>query len=337
MIYKFEENEIRKKQLLKRDIKDTAGKCAIVLLILSLLTFLGGSIIIYILKIRSSALGINNNDNGMILGISKEGYNFFVGYLPCIFADIIAILTCILFFKTRIKEYILCKKGISTTFLISGSFASIGIGLISSIIFLMYSMIFNSKGIEIPSPDFSIPENTTYLVLFFSYTCIIAPLFEEIIFRGYILNSMRIYGNIIAVVVSSVFFCMFHFNLVQFVNPILMGIMLSFIAIKSESILPSIIIHMFNNTCAMLSTVISYSNSQWISVLWGSFYYLAGISAVIFFILKYGKEFIRNMSDKHKYVKFRKKIVYCFFNKWSILYILFYIFMVSITIISKNI
>lgn len=337
MIYNFEENEIRKKQLLKRDIKDTSGKCAIVLLILSILTFLGGSIIIYILKIRSSTLGINNNDNGMSLGISKEGYNFFVGYLPCILADIIAIVICILFFKTRIKEYILFKKDLSPAFLISGSFASIGIGMVSSIIFLIYSMIFNSHGIEIPSPDFSIPQNTIYLVLFFSYTCIIAPLFEEIIFRGYILNSMRKYGNIVAVIVSSIFFSMFHFNLVQFINPIFMGIMLSFIVIKSESILPSIIVHVFNNTLAMLSTVISYKNLQWISALWGSFYYLAGISALIFFILKYGKEFIRNMNDKYKYVNLRKKLVYSFFNKWSIIYILFYMFMVSITIIAKNI
>ncbi|MGN0144640.1 MAG: lysostaphin resistance A-like protein [Clostridium sp.] len=337
MIYNFEENEIRKKQLLKRDIKDTAGKCALVLLTLSILTFVGGSIIIYILKIRSAVLGINNSDNGMILGISKEGYNFFVGYLPCIFADIIAIIICTIFFKTKIKEYIALKKDVSSAFLISGSFASIGVGMISSIIFLIYSMVFNSQGIEIPSPDFSIPKNGVYLVLFFSYTCIIAPLFEEIIFRGYILNNMRRYGNITAVIISSIFFCMFHFNLVQLVNPILMGVMLSFIAIKSESILPCIIVHMFNNTCAMLTTVISYSGSQWISLLWGSFYYLAGISAVIFFMFNYGKEFIQSMSEKYKYMKLRKNIFYSFCNKWSILYILFYIFMVSTSIIVKNI
>lgn len=336
MIYDFKENEFRKKQLLKMNIKDTSGKCAMILLILSLSTFLAGTIIVYMLKIRAAMLGIENSSE-MILGVSNEAYNFLVGYLPCIIADIIAISTCGFVFRKRIKEYVSLRKEMSLKLIVSGSLASIGVGIISSIIFLIYSYFINSRGIEIPSPDFSIPKNTTYLILFFSYTCVIAPVFEEIIFRGYILNNMRRYGNIVAVIVSSIFFCMFHSNLVQFINPILMGIMLSFIAIKSESILPSIIIHMFNNTCAMLSTVITSGSSEWISALWAGCYYLAGIWSLVYFALKYGRDFMQTINDKYKYLKISKKIFYCFVNKWSIIYILFYIVMVSTAIIAKNI
>lgn len=336
MIYNLEESKLIKKQRLKIDIKKTAGKCAMILLLLSISTYFFGIIMVNIIKLRGETLVNNYNNNEMIFGISKEGYNFLVGYLPCILADIVAIVACILTFKHRIKDYILSKKEISPIFILSGSFASIGVGIISSIVFLVYSLIINSQGIEIPSPDFSIPKSTIYIILFFSYTCVIAPVFEEIIFRGYILNNMRKYGNITAILVSSIFFSMFHSNLVQLVNPILMGIILSFIAIKSESILPSIMVHMFNNILAMLTTVISFADSQVIISIWSSIYYLVGMLSLFFFIFKYGKEFSYIAREKYKLIRVRKKIFYSFFNKWSILYILFYMFIVGVTIIEQN-
>lgn len=332
MIYNFEENILRKKEQLKSDIKKTAGKCAMILLLLSVSTYFGGSIILLILKIAGM-----NSQAETVLGVSKDSYNFWIGYFPCILADIAAIIFCIFTFKKGIKTYFISNKEVSSSFILSGAFASIGVGIISSIIFLIYSMMFNSQGIDIPSPDFSIPKERIYLILFFSYTCVIAPVFEEIIFRGFILNNMRKFGNITAIIITSVFFSMFHFNLVQLVNPILMGIILSFIAIKSESIIPSIIVHMFNNIMAMITTVISYTDSQAIILIWSSLYYLLGISALFYFILKYGGDFLQSIKEQNTLLKVRKKIFYSFANKWCLMYILFYTLVVSITIAAKNI
>ena len=339
MVYDFEENISKKRNQLKRDIKNTAGKCAMVLLMLSISTYFLGIVIIRILKLKGMLSGVDlgiDNDTGMILGISKDSYNFWVGYFPCIVADIIAISACIFIFKKKISTYMSSTKEVSIRFLASGSFASIGVGIISSIIFLIYSMVINSRGIEIPSPDFSIPESKIYLILFMTYTCFIAPVFEEIIFRGYILNNMRKYGNITAIIVSSVFFSMFHFNLVQLVNPILMGIILSLIMIKSESIASSIIVHMFNNIMAMLTTIISCTDSQNIILIWSSLYYVCGISALLYFLFTYGKDFINIIKENHKFLHVRKKIMYSFINKWTIAYILFYTFVVTITMVAQN-
>ena len=340
MIYDFNENIIIKKQQMKKDIKKTAGKCAMILLMLSISTYLIGSIIIHLLKLRNQFLGMDmpiGNESEMILGLPKDAYNFWVGYFPCILADIIAISACVIIFKKGVKSYLSIKKEISPEFIAFGALASSGVGIISSIIFLIYSFIINSQGLEIPSPDFSIPKNTTYLILFMTYTCFIAPVFEEIIFRGYILNNLRKYGNLTAIIVTSIFFSMFHFNLVQLVNPILMGIILSFIVIKSESIIPSIIVHMFNNIMAMLTTVISCMDSQTIITIWSGIYYMCGISALVYFILRYGREFFNIISEKHKLLQVRKKVFYSFFNKWTIAYILFYGFVVALTMTAKNI
>lgn len=340
MIYDFDENILIRKSQLKSDIKETAGKCSMILLFLSVSTYFGGSIILRMLKIIGMGSGGYLNiasDTESILGISKDAYNFWIGYFPCILADILAITFCIFTFKKGIKTYFTLKKEVSSSFILSGAFASIGVGIISSIIFLIYSMIFNSQGIDIPSPDFSIPKDGVYLVLFFAYTCIIAPVFEEIIFRGFILNNMRRFGNITAILVTSVFFSMFHFNLVQLVNPILMGIILSFIAIRSESIISCIIVHMFNNIMAMLTTVISYIDSQAVILIWSSLYYLIGIAALFYFIFKYGGEFLKAVKEQNTVLKVRKKLLYSFSNKWALMYILFYIFVVTITMAAKNI
>lgn len=339
MIYDFNENVLRKRNELKESIKRTSGKCAIVLLLLSISTYLLGSIIIRILKFKGMLSGVDlgiDNDLGTILGISKDAYNFWVGYFPCIVADVIAISACIFIFKKKINVYTKSKKEVSIRFLISSSFASIGVGIISSIIFLIYSIIINSQGIEIPSPDFSIPQSKIYLILFMTYTCFLAPVFEEIIFRGYILNNLRKYGNITAIIVSSIFFSMFHFNLVQLVNPILMGIVLSLVMIKSESIVTPIIVHMFNNIMAMLTTVISVANFQDIIFIWSTLYYLIGTSALFYFLFKYGREFINIVKGNNRFLSNRKKILYSFINKWTIAYILFYGFIVTITIVAQN-
>ena len=94
---------------------------------------------------------------------------------------------------------------------------------------------------------------------------------------------------------------------------------------------------MFNNILAMLTAVISFADSQVIISIWSSFYYLVGILSLLFFIFKYGKEFSNIMKEKYKLIKVRKKIFYSFFNKWSMLYIIFYIFIVGTDIIIQNI
>lgn len=326
MIYDFNENVLKIKKGMKRDIKRTSGRCAAILLLLAIITYFLGNVIINILGMN----GITSDEN------SKELYNFFVGYFPCIIADITAICVCMVVFKQSIKRYLGKPEKLSLPFMISGALSSLGIGIISSIIFLIYSGIIKSKGIEIPSPDFSIPQSNIFFILFISYTCIIAPIFEEIIFRGYILNNMCKYGNIIGIVMTSIFFSMFHFNLVQFINPVFMGIVLSFIALRSKSIIPSIAVHMFNNMIAMATTVVSSNCSNNVVLMWTSIYYIGGISALFYFFLKYGKEFVNIAKEKHSFLSIKRKFFYSVFNIGTIAYIIFYIFFVSITIISKN-
>ena len=80
------------------------------------------------------------------------------------------------------------------------------------------------------------------------YACIMAPVTEEIFFRGMILRVFSKANQRFAVFASALFFGLGHGNIPQFALAFLLGIFLGHITLKHGSIIPSIIVHMFINT-----------------------------------------------------------------------------------------
>ncbi|MFR9524331.1 MAG: type II CAAX endopeptidase family protein [Rikenellaceae bacterium] len=84
-----------------------------------------------------------------------------------------------------------------------------------------------------------------------------APLFEEFICRGLILESVRAKrGVVVAWLVSSLFFALLHVDPAMVVNAFFMGLVLGFIYIRSQSIVAPIILHAINNAIAYLCIVL---------------------------------------------------------------------------------
>lgn len=332
MINDFQEEIAIRRLRLKKDIKKTGGNCARILLILSLCTYGIGGLIIFGIRFRAKQLGVamtSNVEAENILGISKDAYNFMMGYLPCIIADIIAILIALKTTTIRIRKDMLCKIKSPKLFVLLGTVSCIGTGMISSIIYQIYSTLFNAGGITIPEPDFSMPTQTGYMILFLSYVCVVGPVLEEIIFRGFILKSMQKYGNLTAIIVSSILFSMFHLNLVQFVNPVLMGIVLGFIAIKSKSVVASIIAHIFNNTITFMLAGISLLKMPILEYSISTVYFLGGVVLFVLFVVRYSKDFIETIRENTNILKTYKKVVYAFSSGWARVYIVFYVLLVG--------
>lgn len=80
---------------------------------------------------------------------------------------------------------------------------------------------------------------------------LIAPITEELIFRGYLLPSvMKHMGYIWGVIISSAIFAIVHmvFEPITLLIMFLLGCMLSVIYIRTKSLWPGIIFHSINNT-----------------------------------------------------------------------------------------
>ncbi len=85
-------------------------------------------------------------------------------------------------------------------------------------------------------------------------TVFLAPVFEEMLFRGLILESARQkWGASAAILLSSVLFGLVHAPIwPQVVNAFIMGIMLGYIYILTDSLVSVIVIHAVNNGLAYM-------------------------------------------------------------------------------------
>ena len=98
-------------------------------------------------------------------------------------------------------------------------------------------------------------ENMTGGVVGFIDTGIITPVAEELLCRGAILGALlRLMPRRpwVAIVLQALIFGLIHMNPVQIVFGTLYGVMLGWLAWRTASLLPGIVIHMANNSAALL-------------------------------------------------------------------------------------
>lgn len=162
-------------------------------------------------------------------------------------------------------------------------------------VFIQYVAAFFSLGISdivdkyghsIDVMDDSLMAKTTLgMVIMVLYSCIIAPITEELFYRGMLLKSLSKVNQRFGIIVSSLFFGLAHGNIRQFMLAFLLGIFLSHITMKHNSILPSTIVHIFVNSLATIINELSERiTDEKILLAIEMVYILIAIMGIIFFI-----------------------------------------------------
>lgn len=81
----------------------------------------------------------------------------------------------------------------------------------------------------------------------------IAPISEEIVFRGAILNAFNTKTNKwLAIFISALLFALVHFNPAQILHAFIMGLMLGWVYFETKSVVPCMLIHIINNGTAFI-------------------------------------------------------------------------------------
>lgn len=91
---------------------------------------------------------------------------------------------------------------------------------------------------------------------------ILAPIGEELIYRGVVLRCSAKISQRFAIFFSAFIFGIMHGNPYQFVLGFLLGIPMAIVTIKTGSLIPSIICHMANNALASIPGVVEYFNED---------------------------------------------------------------------------
>ena len=76
---------------------------------------------------------------------------------------------------------------------------------------------------------------------------------EEFLFRGYMFSAMKkSYSPLVAILITSAMFGIFHMSLARFFGTAFLGACNCYMVYRSKSIIPGAIMHLFNNTLAVL-------------------------------------------------------------------------------------
>jgi membrane protease YdiL (CAAX protease family) len=100
-------------------------------------------------------------------------------------------------------------------------------------------------------------------ILLFFATVVVAAVLEELLFRGFLQKALENNnGAIFAIFVSSLLFSIVHGNVLWGIQIFLIGILLGWVAWKSNSIFPGMIIHGTNNGIAIIFMNLSVNPVQ---------------------------------------------------------------------------
>ena len=182
-------------------------------------------------------------------------------------------------FLNKIKATLPDKASYLPTIVIgaSGQYATLlGLGLIMSLLPQSWLDAFNqtNEAVEGANP-----------ILSFITVVILAPLFEEILCRGLILNTLRnVMPRWVAIVLSSAIFGVIHGNPIQFIYATVIGILLGYLYTKYESIIVPIICHLVFNLMSMINSYIGTEGETITTIIIGLIAY-ASVPIFIFAIV----------------------------------------------------
>ena len=228
---------------------------------------------------------------GIWAGIKGEGYqatlqaastggNAILTALVSVFSSVI---TLIIFLKTKwtplTRGYLLSKPW--------GTLLWVALFSLGTIIPL--SFLYEQLGIEMDENTQQI--FTSLMKEPWGYVAIgiLAPLAEEVVFRGAILRTllgiMSKKNHWVAIMISAAIFGVVHANLAQFINALLMGLLLGWMYYRTGSLVPGILLHWVNNTMAyVLANIMPQSDGKLIDLFHGdekTMYYAVGFSLCI--------------------------------------------------------
>lgn len=126
------------------------------------------------------------------------------------------------------------------------------------------------------------PSSTPDVIMIFIGSAIIPPLVEEFALRGVLLQSLKKYGNVFAIVSSAFVFGVFHGNAVQMPFAFLCGLFLGYAVIASESLWTGVIIHALMNAMSCVSSALTYYLDEYAS---NTFFYVGSVLGIVLGIL----------------------------------------------------
>jgi len=162
----------------------------------------------------------------------------------------------------RLNDTFGLNRGKLTTSLAVGLAGGIVILLVAPLLSLITSMIIESFGetpqgqklVSVIAEQTQSEEGVFFLIFFTFMAVVVAPIGEEILFRGILYPSIKQNGYPkVAAIGTAILFGLFHLNLLTFLSLTFVGLALVFIYEKTNNLLAPILAHaLFNGVNVLL-------------------------------------------------------------------------------------
>ena len=146
--------------------------------------------------------------------------------------------------------------------------------------------LFKIAGYELTQPETLKPSNAIdCLVMLFS-TAVAPAVCEEFAMRCSSLGALRRHGKAFAVVAVSIMFGLMHANVIQFVFAFTIALILGYVTVKTDSVVPAMFIHGLNNGLSVLQDslkiITSENTASTIATVLMIGFFVLGIAALIY-------------------------------------------------------
>lgn len=150
--------------------------------------------------------------------------------------------------------------------------------------------LFKAFGYGLKSNGTDDPNSIFACVIALIGTAIVPAICEEFAMRCCCVQLLRKYGKGFAVLSISIVFGLLHGNVIQFVFAFLVGLVLGYLTVKTDSVIPAMLVHALNNGMSVIASIVGYASTEKIadSVTVGMyvFWLLVGAAATIYLLVK---------------------------------------------------
>ena len=172
----------------------------------------------------------------------------------------------------------------------------IGLALqfVAGMVYSLLEFFLSRNGAQLTEPMQFEFQDGKALVISLIYTCVLAPITEEFLYRGFVMKSLSIISIRFGIVISALLFGMMHGNFSQGILGAILGLFLGKIDVRHNSLMPSILVHMGINISASIFSILGQfagSPAMFILNIGYSMLYLAMVvTGVVFWIITERKE-----------------------------------------------
>lgn len=105
---------------------------------------------------------------------------------------------------------------------------------------------------DVPAQSIPVPNNLSELFVGILVVGVAPAICEEMMHRGIMLSAYEKRGSLKAIVITAIFFGIFHFDITNLLGATFLGLLICYYVIKTNSIFAGVLAHFLNNSLSMV-------------------------------------------------------------------------------------